>query len=280
MTSLVIEELRTLVLVHQLGDIGRAAGRLGRPYRTVSFQIQRLERTVGVPVYHRRRGGFALTEAGQTLVDYALRMLELDDAVVDALAAARLAGTIRLGVAADLVARARDVVTAFTRRHPEAHALVTVGSNRGLADDLLAARLDLALVFAEQASAIEATPVPLAWWGAAAADPGSGPGSDTVRLVVMVEPCPFRQIALFTLEQAQVPYRIVHEATGLEALWQAVAAHGGVTVRCQPTPRGAVPVAALPPPPPIWLGLALAPSAGFLARRMAEQLRAAFELAA
>lgn len=68
----------------------------------------------------RRAGGPLFTEAGERLLGYAQRMMELHDEALKALGKKSLTGTIRLGMTEDTtggdVAR---ILGRFTRLHPE-----------------------------------------------------------------------------------------------------------------------------------------------------------------
>ena len=99
--SLDISLLRTLVAVDQHGSFARAADHIGRSESAVSLQLRRLELLTGSPLFHRARRGMALTEAGQTLLGYAKRMIELNDEALTAFTGRPIEGVVRLGVAAD-----------------------------------------------------------------------------------------------------------------------------------------------------------------------------------
>ena len=76
-----LTRLATLVAVSETGSINQAAARLGYTPPAVSQQLTKLEREVGMPLLVRSRRGVELTAAGQTLVEYARRIMEtLDEA--------------------------------------------------------------------------------------------------------------------------------------------------------------------------------------------------------
>jgi DNA-binding transcriptional LysR family regulator len=86
MTSLPdLESLRLLVLVGELGSLGRAAAELGIAQPSASKRLSTLERRLGLPLVDRTRRGSALTPAGTVVVDWARRVLtELDGLVTGA----------------------------------------------------------------------------------------------------------------------------------------------------------------------------------------------------
>lgn len=68
-------------------------------HSTVSRRIDRLEDSLGTVLFDRQRGGYALTEAGRSLIVYAERMENaLQEAVQDSAGTkAQVSGTVRVG---------------------------------------------------------------------------------------------------------------------------------------------------------------------------------------
>lgn len=66
-----IDDIRTCVLVADLGSMRRAADHLAVAPSVVSRQILRLEQVYGCPLFERRPGGIVLTEAGHRFLDTA-----------------------------------------------------------------------------------------------------------------------------------------------------------------------------------------------------------------
>src|SRR5260221_6711423 len=74
-----LDVLRTFCTGVELGSFARAADRLGRSTSAVSAQLKKLESQCGTPLLRKSGRGLVLTEAGDTLRGYALRLLELND---------------------------------------------------------------------------------------------------------------------------------------------------------------------------------------------------------
>src|SRR5438093_1906101 len=70
-----LEVLNTFVEVADAGGISAAARRLGLPKSIVSRRLQRLEQDVGAQLLARTTRGAALTEAGATLREHAVRAI-------------------------------------------------------------------------------------------------------------------------------------------------------------------------------------------------------------
>ena len=81
-TNLDMDVLRTLVAAKELGGLNRAAGQIGRSQSAVSQQIRKLEEQVGQPLFRKEGRGVALTEAGESVLAYARRILDLNDEAV------------------------------------------------------------------------------------------------------------------------------------------------------------------------------------------------------
>jgi DNA-binding transcriptional LysR family regulator len=76
-TSLDIDILRTLVTAQSLGGFNRAAQRIGRSQSAVSQQVSRLEDRLGKQIFRKEGRGLVPTEAGDMLLAYARRILDL-----------------------------------------------------------------------------------------------------------------------------------------------------------------------------------------------------------
>src|SRR3954462_13398859 len=77
-------QVRAFVAVVDDGQFGRAAAQLSLTQQALSKRVARLEAALG-PLLERRRGGVALTPAGERFLPGARRMLEVADrAVADA----------------------------------------------------------------------------------------------------------------------------------------------------------------------------------------------------
>jgi DNA-binding transcriptional LysR family regulator len=74
-----LDLLRTLLWAAQTGSFKEAAIRVGRTQSAVSLQMNRLEEMIGASPFERNGRGITLTVSGTILVDYARRMLALND---------------------------------------------------------------------------------------------------------------------------------------------------------------------------------------------------------
>src|SRR5260370_41213755 len=115
-----IDCLRSFLVVVDTMSISRAAESVGRSQSTVSQQIAKLETQIGKGLLARRKGRvLELTSEGGKLMQYARRILQLNDEAYASMSGDVLAGFVRLGVPLDFFAR--DFTTwlaRFKNRHP------------------------------------------------------------------------------------------------------------------------------------------------------------------
>lgn len=236
-----LDVLRTFVTGVDMGSFAKAADRLGRSTSAVSAQLKKLEDQLGMPVLRKEGRGMVTTSAGEALLGYARRLLELNDEAATAVRGAELAGSVRLGMQEDFGEHLlTEVLGRFARVHPKLRIEARVARNAVLMEQLAGDRLDLVLAWdgsstepspspaLRQAPAI--TRLPLRWIGAADAQPLPD-GAEPLPLVVMESPCMMRSHAIAALDHAGIPWRIAFSSQSLGGVWAAVAAGLGVTVR-------------------------------------------------
>ncbi|WP_415869370.1 LysR substrate-binding domain-containing protein [Burkholderia ubonensis] len=256
-----IAALRSLVAGMDLGSFAKAADRVARSSSAVSAQIRKLEEQAGTPLFVKSGRGLALTDAGDAMLRYARRMIELNDEAAAAVRGVSLDGWVRIGLQEDFgEAILPGVLGRFARAHPKVRIEARVAHNAELLERLDANQLDLALVWGDPASAAfvartgidseEIARVPMRWIGAAgsgaagsgaagSATAGDGDaGEPSVRmrdeplpLVVFDRPCRFFGAATDALDRAGVPWRVAFTTPSLAGLWAAAAAGLGLTVR-------------------------------------------------
>jgi DNA-binding transcriptional LysR family regulator len=234
-----LDVLRSFVTGVELGSFARAAEKLGRSTSAISAQLKKLEEQAGTPVLRKSGRGLALTPAGELLLAYARRLLELNDEAVTALRGIDLAGAVRIGMQEDfgenLLTR---ILGDFARAHPKVRIETRVTRNTELLAAIRNGQLDLALAW----DGGERTPhcatlgeLPMRWIGPAPDKmPALAPG-EPVPLVMFEAPCLMRSTAIAALDRANIPWRIAFSSSSLSGIWAAVGAGLGVTVR---TPAG------------------------------------------
>ncbi|RUX69498.1 LysR family transcriptional regulator, partial [Mesorhizobium sp. M7A.F.Ca.US.005.03.1.1] len=115
-----LDVLRSFVTGMELGSFAKAADRLGRSTSAVSAQLKKLEEQAATPIFRKSGRGLALTEAGETMLGYARRLIELNDEAASAIHGVELEGWVRLGLQEDFgEAVLPDVLGRFARAHPK-----------------------------------------------------------------------------------------------------------------------------------------------------------------
>src|ERR1700733_2114519 len=163
--------LRSFVAGMDLGSFAKAADRVGRSTSAVSAQIRKLEEQAGTSLFRKSGRGLALTEAGETMLAYARRLIELNDEAAAAIHGVALEGWVRLGLQEDFSeALLPEVLGRFMRAHPKVRIEARVARNAELIERVIAGRLDLALAWSDGALTTHCEPIAqtsMRWIGSA-----------------------------------------------------------------------------------------------------------------
>jgi DNA-binding transcriptional LysR family regulator len=145
-----IRQLRYFVAVAEELNFSRAAGRMYLSQPALSQQIQKLERELGVSLFHRTKNHVALTEAGQVLLEGARRVLILVEQTTREAREVGGAEGRHLKVGFPEYANhtpVADALQAFRRRYPyvelEEHETFTLQETLQQIDRLRKGRLDI-----------------------------------------------------------------------------------------------------------------------------------------
>ncbi|MGY4375300.1 DNA-binding transcriptional LysR family regulator [Bradyrhizobium sp. i1.3.6] len=112
--------LKAFLAVAEHRSFTRAAQLLNRTQSAVSVQIRRLEERIGTKLFQRTRAGVALTAAGDELLVYARRLLDLNAEAIDVLRARKRDAVVRLGVMDDYgTIVIPPLLARFAQNHPE-----------------------------------------------------------------------------------------------------------------------------------------------------------------
>jgi DNA-binding transcriptional LysR family regulator len=191
----------------------------------------------------RKEGrGLGLTPAGEILLSYARRILELNDEAVSAVRGVDVEGWVRVGMPQDFADTwLPGMLGQFKRAHPRVRIEARVERRAELVQLILSGRLDLALVWGEPAGSPhvkELGQFPIVWIGPANPREVTREEGEPLPLIVFEKPCAFREAGIAALDSAAVPWRTVFTSPSLSGLWAATAAGLGFTLR---TPIGRPP---------------------------------------
>ncbi|MBV9287688.1 MAG: LysR family transcriptional regulator [Hyphomicrobiales bacterium] len=141
------DQLRSFLAIVDSGSFTRAAERVHKTQSAVSMHIRRLEERLGCALFVKQGRGARLTAEGESLVDFARRILHIEAGAVAALSRKGLRGSTRLGIPDDYAeAFLAEILARFNRRHPLVEISVVCEGSPELAAQISAGALELALV--------------------------------------------------------------------------------------------------------------------------------------
>jgi DNA-binding transcriptional LysR family regulator len=225
-----IDQLRSFVVIAETGNYTRAAERLYRTQPALSLQIKRLEEQLGTRLLDRNGRETTVTEAGQVLLAYARRILDLNEEAFSKLSVVETEGSVRVGVLEEVaLGPLVDLLTKFGRLCTRIEIELQVATSWELAERIEANDLCLAVANSTYAR----LPVVPLWqetyvW---AANPDYNLlDENPLPLVVdpLSYPCYLRDTALATLDRERRPWVVAFSSTSLTALKAAVRAGLGI----------------------------------------------------
>lgn len=230
-----MDYLRSFVTGVELGSFARAAERLNRSTSAVSTHLRRLEEQAGAALFRKQGRGLELTAAGETLLGYARRILDLNDEAASGIAGQGTGGRLRIGLQHDFAATIfRDVLARFCRTRPQLQLVARVGRNEELVEQVRKGACDLALAWSVPADGLVKTDlgqVRMQWLGSRVAETSPSSADMPLPLIAYDSACAFRASALDALAKAERPWHIVAESPDLQCIHAATAAGLGITAR-------------------------------------------------
>lgn len=128
-----LQDLHVFRCVAREGGVIRAARQLNRVPSNVTTRVKRLEERLGVMLFRREGRGLVLTDAGNGLLGYAERLLQLADLAEQELRGGAMRGTLRLGSLESAAgARLPPLLSAFHAQHPDVSIELQTGTTGAL----------------------------------------------------------------------------------------------------------------------------------------------------
>lgn len=152
-----LRQLRYFLAVAEERSVTRAAGRLHLTQPPLSAQLARLERELGVPLFHRHRRGVDLTDAGRHLLAHARRLLEDVEATAESVRHLGEGRSGRISLAFDSAtawAVLPRLVVRYREERPTVVLEVIEESPDGVFEAVRSRRAELGLVHLPPATAI------------------------------------------------------------------------------------------------------------------------------
>lgn len=239
MTNIPTDLLRTLIAVVDLRSFTKAAHAMGVTQPAVSAQIKRLQSLLGSDLLDKSAPGVALTPTGELVVNYARRLLSINDQILNLAGPRPSAQTLRIGVPPDCILPSlSDVLSGLLKHWPGIRFDLRSATNDTLTQDLGKGDLDIMVALSVEdpgAHAFESWPEPLAWIRSDATRlESSGP----VPLVACDQDSVSYRVAVETLNRAGRGAELVFTSSYSAGLMTAVTAGIGlmVSARNRPAP--------------------------------------------
>lgn len=221
--------LRSFVAVADAGGVTRAAGFLNLTQSAVSMQLKRLEDALGIDLMDRAGRGVALTAAGEQLLGYARRMLNLNDEVLARLTGQSFEGEVVLGVPSDIVYPAIPrVLRRFAQDYPKMRVTLVSSYTRRLKRLFDQGECDVILTTEDVADPGGQTlrSIPLIWVGA----PGGNAWKQRPLPLAFEYNCIFRARVQTALDVAGIPWVMAAESETTRSIEASLSADLAVHV--------------------------------------------------
>ena len=215
--------LRSFVTVADAGGVTRASGFLNLTQSAVSMQLKRLEEAMGLQLLDRSARSIALTAAGEQLLGYARRMLDLNDEALARLTHQDYEGEIVLGVPSDIVYPAiPQVLNRFHAEFPRVKLQLISSYTTRLKALFASGKCDLILTTEDDCDAGGETLAQkaLIWIGA----PGGSAWRQRPIRLAFEHNCIFRGSVQRALDRAGIPWEMAVESNSSRTIEASVSA--------------------------------------------------------
>lgn len=161
MRTIDLESLAIFQAVVAEGGVVRAAEKLHRVPSNVTTRIRQLEEFVGVRLFRREGRTLSLSAEGETLLNYAVRLLRLADEAVNELRTGKPQGTFRLGsLESTAGSRLAPILSRYHGENPRVVVELITGTTSALINRVMNFEIEAAFVSEPfTAPELEALPV-------------------------------------------------------------------------------------------------------------------------
>jgi DNA-binding transcriptional LysR family regulator len=229
--ALDIDQLRTFLAIAELGSFTKAGEAVHKTQSAVSMQMRRLEDRVGMQIFAKDGRQSKLTEDGQRLVEYARRMISLNDETLAAFGNRKEVGRVKLGVPDDYADRLLpQVLAAFNRLNPSIEVQVECTGSMKLGAAIREGLLDVAIVTSGDTADLQGEIIrrePLYW---VTSSQHCAHTMDVVRLALGPTTCAWRRMSMEALDRVGRKYTLSYVSSSASALVGAVQAGLAITV--------------------------------------------------
>ncbi len=232
MRSLDPDLLRTFMAVADAPSFAEAGQRLNKTQSTVSVQMRRLEEILETGLFEKRGRRSVLTSAGKELLDYAVRIVRLNDEAVGRFLRPAVSGRIRIGTPDDYAeSYLPEIFGRFARSHPTVEVSLECLTSETLIRRVDEGALDIALVTLTRphSRARVVYREQLQWIGGTCCESEK---QSPLPLAVFEPGCVWRTLTLQAMDGAGMAYRIAYSGTNAAAL--AMVVREGLAIAAMP----------------------------------------------
>lgn len=141
------ESLKIFCTVAEELSVTRTATRLGRVPSNITTRIQQLEADLGEPLFIRQGKQMLLSEAGARFLQYAHRLLALEQEARHVTSLGREGGQLRIGSMESTAAcRLPSLLATYHQQNPTIQLQLTTGTSRNLIEQVSSEKLDCAFI--------------------------------------------------------------------------------------------------------------------------------------
>jgi len=206
-----LELLKAFVAVAETGGITKAEPRIHRTQSTISQQIARLEDDLSTTLFDRSKRTVQLTERGRQYLDYARRILALDQESRALINDQDRFNVVRIGISDNYTRMGwAEQLIAFGQTYPNLRTAIKTDQSGVLQTHMDEGHLDIAICneLNEPTDALAYRPAHLRWYVAQNCDIHK---EHPLPLILYPPGCAYRTRALTALESAGIPWRIAFE---------------------------------------------------------------------
>jgi len=213
-----LELLKAFVAVAETGGITKAESRIHRTQSTISQQISRLESDLSTILFDRSKRAVQLTERGRQYLDYARRILALDQESRALIHDQDRFNVVRIGISDNYTRMGwADRLVAFNRANAHVRTALKTDQSRVLQTHMDEGHLDITISneLNPPSDALAFRPAALQWFSA---EHSAVHREHPLPLILYPPGCAYRTRALTALDNAGIPWRIAFETPD----WQSI----------------------------------------------------------
>ncbi|MEM8500000.1 MAG: LysR family transcriptional regulator [Pseudomonadota bacterium] len=243
--NLPLGAVRSFVHVAETGSVTAAGERLGRSQPAISLQIKKLEALLGRSLFVRDNKQLRLNEDGRVFLDYAHRLLALNDEALSHFLSPRIGGIVRFGIPSEFASSILPrVIGRFRRVYPQVTLEVTSDLSQHLLRGYRQQEFDMILALHDEPGSSRTTisahvhDDELVWVGYA----DVLDEQTTIPLVVAPKGCIYRQRIAKRLDHREHTWNIVYTNPDVSGIKTAIEERIGITALARSTVPPGLPI--------------------------------------